>query len=130
MSRGMSRGICSMDDCERPHYGRGYCKKHYGNVIKGQVPRREREQQATTARLEDLHFMAEHGESLIGAAHRLGISERALEMWLKRQGAEALTADLRSRNPRDPNALANRTAVFVDPRQVRYLENKRKKAIA
>lgn len=29
MPRGQARSECSLDDCDRPHYGLGYCLKHW-----------------------------------------------------------------------------------------------------
>lgn len=28
------RGICSLPECNNPHYGRGYCTKHYKKLVK------------------------------------------------------------------------------------------------
>lgn len=41
-------------------------------------------------RLEDLRFMAMHGETTPGAAARLGITEKALWKWCDRNGHTAL----------------------------------------
>ena len=120
----MSPRTCSVEGCERPHNARGYCRTHYGHMVEGRVPCRPLTV-SVEDRLEDLRFMAETGESLMGAAARLGITERGLDLWLARHDANALRADLRSRNPRDPNALANREAVYVDPAQARYKARKR-----
>lgn len=118
----MSPRKCTVEGCERPHNARGYCRTHYGRMIEGKSPLRAVTDKAAfdAARLEDLHFMAQTGESLNGAARRLGISERGLELWLTRHQAEALTAVLRSRNPRDPNASANAPAVWVKPAKAKH----------
>lgn len=55
-----------------------------------------------SARLEDLAYMAETGESLTGAAHRLGITPSGLEVWARRRAPDLLPV-LRARDPHDPN---------------------------
>jgi outer membrane biogenesis lipoprotein LolB len=52
-----------------------------------------------TARLEDIAFMADAGESLIGAAHRLGLSVNGLETWLRNRDRNDLAIRLRARDP-------------------------------
>lgn len=50
-------------------------------------------------RLEDVCWMTETGECLSGAARRLGMSEDALEKWLRDNGRRDLSATLRAREP-------------------------------
>jgi hypothetical protein len=42
------------------------------------------------ARHEDLEFMADTGETIDGAAHRLGVTESAIEWWCHRNGRRDL----------------------------------------
>lgn len=53
------------------------------------------------ARLEELQFLAESGESAAGGARRMGFSEETLERWCDRQGGEVaeLWRSLTARNP-------------------------------
>jgi hypothetical protein len=53
-------------------------------------------------RLTDVRFMADTGESLTGAARRLGIKPNTLEAFLYDHDRDVL-ATLRAREPRDPN---------------------------
>lgn len=72
-------------------------------------------------RLEDVAFMAAHGESLSGAARRLGIGASALEAWLRRNGAPHLTDALRVNEPRDHNRSADGSRVtWLDANSARY----------
>lgn len=50
-------------------------------------------------RLEDLRWMAETGESVLGAAKRLGISRESLTTWCRRNDAMDIYDALRRRNP-------------------------------
>lgn len=74
-------------------------KKHIANL---QTARKAVTARFNADRLEDVTWMATTGESLTGAAKRLGISRPALEGWL-RNHAPHLSAPLRSREPADPN---------------------------
>lgn len=124
----MSGRTCTVEGCDLSHLARGYCATHYKRIIRNQPSKeslRAAQEVADAARLEDLMWMLETGESLIGAAKRLGLSERGLELWLTRRGAQDLTAKLRSRNPRDPNASANKEAVWVKPAKARHRARKR-----
>jgi hypothetical protein len=56
----------------------------------------------TEARLEDLRWMAETGECLEGAAHRLGMQSKSLERFLRRHDRECI-ATLIANQPRDHN---------------------------
>jgi hypothetical protein len=47
-----------------------------------------------TSRVEDLTFMADHGETTTGAAQRLGLSSDALERWCHRHQLAGLLARL------------------------------------
>ena len=59
------------------------------------------------ARLEDLTWMAETGESASGAAHRLGLNRDALEKWCANNATD-LWRQLMANEPRDHNAYAGR----------------------
>lgn len=52
-------------------------------------------------RAEDVRWLAETGESLIGAARRLGISREALEKWLTTHQMRDELEALRRRDPAD-----------------------------
>ena len=55
------------------------------------TPRRVPAPPATnTARLEDLAWMTEHGETLNGAATRLGLTRDGLQQWAKRNAPDLL----------------------------------------
>lgn len=60
------------------------------------------------ARAEDVRWMVDTGESLTGAARRLGITAKGLEKWCQRHGLADLAHILRGREPIDHNANANR----------------------
>lgn len=53
------------------------------------VAQKARAAERATARAEDLAFMAEHGETLPGAARRLGITPGAVENFCYRTGERA-----------------------------------------
>jgi transposase-like protein len=53
------------------------------------------------ARLEDVAWMAETGETLSGAARRLGMEAESLAVWLRRRGAFDLCRTLRGREAAD-----------------------------
>lgn len=53
------------------------------------------------ARAEDLRWLAETGESLSGAAARLGISPDGIEKWCAAHGLRAELEALRRREPGD-----------------------------
>lgn len=50
------------------------------------------------ARVEDLEWMDAHGESLSGAARRLGLTTASLERYLHRHRRHDLVARLRARD--------------------------------
>lgn len=50
-------------------------------------------------RAEDLRWMAETGESLTGAAKRIGMSRESLERWMREHGMRPELAVLHSREP-------------------------------
>lgn len=67
------------------------------------------------ARLEDLTFMIDNGESLQGAARRLGIKPKSLERWCELRGLNAEAATLRARDPKPQvdNSAACRAAALA-----------------
>lgn len=90
---------CKVDGCTEKHLAKGYCNRHYKKVVvhggrERVVPIVNRED-----RIEDCQWMAQHGESLSGAARRLGIGRPALDAWLSRNDAATL-AVLRANEPR------------------------------
>jgi hypothetical protein len=54
---------------------------------------------AKTTRLEDLEWMQATGENAIGAAARLGITQKSLERWCRNHGHHQLINTLTARNP-------------------------------
>lgn len=95
--------------------GPGTCSRCAHVAYKAKA-RAERER-ARSDRIEDLRWMADHGESLIGAASRLDITESALEHFLVRHECRDLLAVFISHNPRDHNSPANRVAVVRAKRE-------------
>lgn len=59
------------------------------------------------ARREDLTWLADTGESLTGAAQRLGMRPGSLETWCRRHAPDLLQR-LLAREPIDPNARTGR----------------------
>ncbi len=64
------------------------------------------------ARAEDVRWLAQTGESAVGAAARLGIGMSTLEKFCYRHGLGDELRQLAARNPRDHNA-ANMGAAIV-----------------
>lgn len=114
------------------------CEKHlYPHLARAtdngwqhaRCPRMTREERHAEAariraeRLEDLEFMLDTGECLMGAAIRLAMTEMAVETLLARAGRRDMLRALRARNPRDHNATPdglNITRAMPNPR----LDNK------
>lgn len=86
------------DICGGPIFARTYCNAHYkrwhryGDPTAGYV-------RGSTINLEDVEWMAETGESLTGAAVRLGIKPGSLEKNLTDRGQRELLFRLRRREP-------------------------------
>lgn len=68
----------------------GLCARCYTRDYKAKHRRGSRRNRERAARLEDLTFMAECGETFEGAAKRLGITESALEKWGRDHAPELL----------------------------------------
>lgn len=83
---------CKIDGCTNKHLARGYCNVHYKRVVVRNVPDPEAERHTVNPadRIEDCRWMAEHGETLSGAARRLGISRNALDTWLRKHDPDTL----------------------------------------
>lgn len=93
---------CSVADCDRKHKGHGYCQMHLKRYRKTGDPTQ------TLARfmppetgsplvIEDVEWMVETGEHVLGAAQRTGRSVAALEKALERAGRRDLYLALKSR---------------------------------
>lgn len=80
---------CAADGCDAKHYARGYCELHHARIILGRKPREIRAFDPAD-RLEDCQWMATHGESLSGAARRMGLTREALEAWLRKHDPATL----------------------------------------
>lgn len=96
--------LCTVDGCDRKHLARGYCRRHYSEAVEMKTLRPAHD---PAERIDDLRWMADTGECLEGAARRLGISERAVSLFLTRHGERELLKTLTRRNPRDHNAAVN-----------------------
>jgi hypothetical protein len=86
---------CSVPGCTAKHVARGFCSVHY----KREVSRAgaERRSTAIPIHLEDVEWMADTGETWLGAASRLGVHPKTLERRLHRDGRYDLVTRLRSR---------------------------------
>lgn len=95
----------AVNDGYRRKDGPGICARCANARVKGDraAARRAEQDKQRADRIEDLEWMAEHGESLIGAAARVGITESALEHFLVRNERRDVLEVLRRRNPRDDN---------------------------
>ena len=86
---------CDVPGCGRPRRALTYCHRHYKRHLKGHgITDMIR---LTDTHLEDAEFMARHGETLAGAAKRLGVTVAALERHLQRHGRRDVLAVLRGR---------------------------------
>lgn len=84
---------CIVDDCDRKHLARGYCNVHYKQlVVRGGSTRGN-----PLFHLEDVEWMAETGESWIGALDRLGVKEDTLLRRLERADRYDLIRKLKGR---------------------------------
>lgn len=93
---------CSVEGCDRAYDSIGYCNTHRRRFRKYGDPLVAPKLVNRDARLEDVRWMAETGESFTGAAARLGLKRDALENWLRRHDPETL-ARLIAREPKDHN---------------------------
>ncbi|WP_454044393.1 hypothetical protein [Cellulosimicrobium sp. Marseille-Q8652] len=68
---------CTIDGCDKPHKSLGYCMAHYhryrrhGDPLASGTGRPGRPRILTEAMLEDLEWMARHGECSVGATERI-----------------------------------------------------------
>ena len=97
---------CTVKGCGRLYKARGYCGLHYGRLVLGHKTREEVVEARVTERLEDCRWMADTGESLDGAAERLGLTTATLEAFLRRYDRETL-ARLIAHRPKDHNRMAD-----------------------
>lgn len=98
MSRPATHVTCTVVGCDRKHAARGYCNMHYKReIVYGGRGRSDHSPVVAEDRIEDCRWMAETGETLTGAAKRLGIGRTALESWLTKHDPATLTI-LRSRD--------------------------------
>lgn len=81
---------CTIEGCTEKHVARGYCRTHYGRIIRGHEPRGVVAPFNRQDRIEDCRWMAAGGESLTGAAKRIGITTNALETWLRKHDPDTL----------------------------------------
>jgi hypothetical protein len=90
--------LCDVPDCGKKHKARGYCQGHvarwrrYGDPLGGSSLADNQ-----WLIIEDVEWMAEHGESLEGAAKRLDRKPGTLERALDRAARPDLVAQLRRR---------------------------------
>ena len=87
---------CKVDGCQGKKSARGYCRPHYHRWLRHGDPLGGRITIAET--LEDIEFMADTGESLVGAAARLGLKRATLGTFLGRNGRHDLTRRLAARD--------------------------------
>lgn len=85
-----------------------------------------RHRRLAAERIEDLRWMADGGECLVGAAARLGMSVGAVTVLLRRHNELELREVLSRRNPRDWNTQADGSNVMALGGDPTYLERKRK----
>lgn len=80
---------------DKPMHAHGLCNTcyHGGKRIS------DAHLQLRASRLEDLTWMADTGESAVGAAARLGITRDALEKWCHNNDHDELYARLHRRDP-------------------------------
>ncbi len=102
---------CIIEGCNRERGSRDWCHTHYKRWLRSGDPRGTRSIDAQADRIEDARFMAEMGESLDGAARRMGMSTEGLRKLLQRAREDATLAALNDHQPHDHNSPANRTAV-------------------
>lgn len=92
-SRSLNR-TCEVDDCDRPHVARGYCRTHYNRNARGYLPRGQRSPEIHT---EDVEWMAESGEHWDNAIKRLGVKDNTLQKHLERANRYDLIRKLKNR---------------------------------
>lgn len=76
-----------------------FSPEHRAGIAAANTARAEAQR---AARLEDITWLVETGESLTGAARRIGIGRESLRTWCHRWAPE-LGRTLADREPRDPN---------------------------
>lgn len=114
--------LCAIDGCEKPHKARGYCNRHYiawkdhGNPLAGR-----------TWELEDIEWMVQHGESLDGAAARVGLRPGSLADALRRQGRRDLCDRLIAQNPHDWNLITEAVVTRRRPPDYAAKKNARRR---
>lgn len=81
---------CKIDGCDGKHLARGFCNLHYKRVVVRNTPEPQADRRTVNPadRIEDCRWMADHGETLSGAARRIGIGRSALDAWLRNHDPE------------------------------------------
>ena len=82
---------CTIEGCERPINGRGWCTSHYGSWRRHGNPLALTSIRPIEDIIEDIEFMAACGESPAMMAARLGTSAHALDVRLRRAGRHDLS---------------------------------------
>lgn len=98
---------CKVNDCPNPRHAGGYCNPHYGRMKRHGNPLAGNRANIKL-HIEDIEWMAENGESLSGAAARLGVTVSALDRHLRRGGHTDIITTLLRHEPRDWNHPVNR----------------------
>lgn len=91
-------GQCAVEGCSSKVRST-YCSKHYKRFLKYGDPLGGFD---ATVHIEDVEWMAAHGETIEGAAARVGRTVSTLVSALYRAGRQDLTEKLRSHAPPPP----------------------------
>lgn len=128
------RATATNEGCRRKA-AHGICSRCYereGRSPEGRAARNEAAR-VKAERLEDLCWMADvGGECLDGAAQRLNLTVRAVELFLQRAGEREVLRKLTARNPRDHNRTPDGSSItrampeaYVDRKNAKRNERRR-----